>query len=76
MKNKETYKISSEKLSKTRFLKIEHPNPLKALVYIAKQRPKKSAVCIDDAHVLQAGFIKIIFESVKFEIQQPFFLRI
>lgn len=35
-----------------------------------------TAVCIDDAHVLQVGFIKIIFESVKFEIQQPFFLRI
>ena len=31
-----------------RFLKIRLSNSLKAFVYIAKQRPKKSAVCIGD----------------------------
>lgn len=32
-----------------RFLKLQHSNSLKALVYIAKQRPKKSAVYIGDS---------------------------
>ena len=48
MKNKETYKISSEKCPQMQFLNLQHSNSLKALVYIAKQHTKKSAVCIGD----------------------------
>ena len=33
------------------FSKNRHSNSLKALVYIAKQRPKKSAVYIGDAYL-------------------------
>lgn len=40
--------MSSKNLPKMPFSKNEHSNSLKALVYIAKQRPKKSAVYIGD----------------------------
>ena len=36
-------------ITKMQFLKNALSNSLKALLRIAKQRPKKSAVCIDDA---------------------------
>lgn len=34
------------------FLKLQHSNSLKALVYIAKQRPEKSAVCIGETNAI------------------------
>ena len=46
--SKYIYHFSSEKCTKMQFLKLQHSNSLKALVYIAKQRPEKSAVCIGD----------------------------
>ena len=38
------------------FSKNKHPNSLKGLIYIAKQRPKKSAVCIGDPNEIRLAF--------------------
>ena len=40
---------SSNKYPNSQKSEIQHSNSLKGLIHIAKQRPKKSAVCIGDA---------------------------